>query len=50
MLCHFRHRVHDDPFRYPGLSDITAWVDFTSMAEAAEVRRADLWRSMFVWD
>jgi SAM-dependent MidA family methyltransferase len=35
LLCHFRHRVHDDPFRYPGLSDITAWVDFTTMAEAA---------------
>jgi len=35
LLCHFRHRVHDDPFRYPGLSDITAWVDFTAMAEAA---------------
>jgi len=35
LLCHFRHRVHDDPFRYPGLSDITAWVDFTALAEAA---------------
>ena len=35
LLCHFRHRVHDDPFRYPGLSDITAWVDFTTLAEAA---------------
>jgi SAM-dependent MidA family methyltransferase len=35
LLCHFRHRVHDDPFRYPGLSDITAWVDFTAVAEAA---------------
>src|SRR5580692_6572325 len=34
LLCHFRHRVHYDPFRYPGLSDITAWVDFTTMAEA----------------
>jgi SAM-dependent MidA family methyltransferase len=35
LLCHFRHRVHRDPFRYPGLSDITAWVDFTTLAEAA---------------
>jgi SAM-dependent MidA family methyltransferase len=35
LLCYFRHRVHDDPFRYPGLSDITAWVDFTTLAEAA---------------
>jgi SAM-dependent MidA family methyltransferase len=35
LLCHFRHRVHHDPFHYPGLSDITAWVDFTALAEAA---------------
>lgn len=35
LLCHFRHRFHDDPFDRPGLQDITAWVDFTAMAEAA---------------
>ncbi|NND59003.1 MAG: SAM-dependent methyltransferase [Gammaproteobacteria bacterium] len=35
MLCHYRHRAHDDPFVYPGLQDITAWVDFTTIAEAA---------------
>ena len=35
LLCHHRHRAHDDPFALPGLSDITAWVDFTSLAEAA---------------
>jgi SAM-dependent MidA family methyltransferase len=34
LLCHFRQRAHADPFLYPGLSDITAWVDFTSLAEA----------------
>ncbi len=34
LLCHFRHRTDDDPFRYPGLQDITAWVDFTALAEA----------------
>ena len=34
LLCHFRHRASDDPFRYPGLQDITAWVDFTGLAEA----------------
>jgi len=34
LLCHFRQRVHADPFLYPGLSDITAWVDFTRLAEA----------------
>ena len=31
-----RHRAHDDPFLWPGLSDLTAWVDFTALAEAAE--------------
>lgn len=35
LLCHFRHRVHEDPFLYPGLQDITASVDFTTVAEAA---------------
>ena len=35
MLCHYRHRVHADPFVYLGLQDITASVDFTTVAEAA---------------
>jgi SAM-dependent MidA family methyltransferase len=35
LLCHYRHRAHDDPFLYPGLQDITAWVDFTLLAEAS---------------
>jgi len=35
MLCHYRHRAHEDPFLMPGLQDITAWVDFTAVAEAA---------------
>ncbi len=35
LICHFRQRAHADPFRYPGLQDITAWVDFTALAEAA---------------
>ena len=35
LLCHYRHRVHDDPFLWPGLQDITASVDFTAVAEAA---------------
>ena len=36
LICHYRHRAHDDPFVYPGLTDITAHVDFTAMAEAGE--------------
>ncbi|VAX08362.1 SAM-dependent methyltransferase, MidA [hydrothermal vent metagenome] len=35
LSCHYRHRMHDDPFCYPGLQDITAHVDFTAIADAA---------------
>jgi SAM-dependent MidA family methyltransferase len=35
LLCHFQNRAHGDPFRYPGLQDITAWVDYTLLAEAS---------------
>jgi SAM-dependent MidA family methyltransferase len=35
LLCHYRHRVHDDPLLLPGLQDITASVDFTAVADAA---------------
>jgi len=35
LRCHYRHQAHGDPFIYPGLCDITAWVDFTAVAEAA---------------
>ncbi len=34
LRCHYRHRVHQDPLWYPGLSDITSHVDFTAVAEA----------------
>lgn len=34
VRCHYRHRTHQDPFWYPGLSDITSHVDFTAVAEA----------------
>jgi SAM-dependent MidA family methyltransferase len=36
MMCHYRHRAHSDAFFWPGLQDITAFVDFTAMAEAAD--------------
>lgn len=35
MLCHFRHRFHDDALINVGVQDIGAWVDFTAVAEAA---------------
>jgi SAM-dependent MidA family methyltransferase len=34
LRCHYRHRVHEDPLWFPGLSDITSHVDFTTVAEA----------------
>ena len=37
LRCHFRQRAHDDPFVNVGLQDITAWVDFTRVAEAASL-------------
>jgi SAM-dependent MidA family methyltransferase len=33
--CFHRHRRHDDPFIHVGLQDLTAWVDYTAVAEAA---------------
>ncbi len=36
LLCHHRQQAHDDPLQRPGLQDITAWVDFTQLAEAAD--------------
>jgi len=36
LICHYRHRAHDDPFMWPGLTDISASVDFSALAEAAD--------------
>lgn len=36
LMCHYRHHAHADPFYLPGLQDITAHVDFTAMALAAQ--------------
>ena len=35
-MCHYRHHAHAEPFYLPGLQDITAHVDFTAMAVAAQ--------------
>jgi SAM-dependent MidA family methyltransferase len=35
LACHYRHRMHGDPFYLPGLQDITAHVDFSALARAA---------------
>ncbi|HEY9181635.1 MAG TPA: SAM-dependent methyltransferase [Gammaproteobacteria bacterium] len=42
LICHYRHRAHDDPFAYPGLQDITAWVDFSACADAAVAAELDV--------
>lgn len=34
LRCHYRQRAHNEVFWWPGLSDITAHVDFTAIAEA----------------
>ena len=36
LICHYRHRVHPDPLVYPGLQDVTAFVDFDALADAAQ--------------
>ena len=35
LMCHYRHRAHDDPFFLPGLQDITSHIDFSAIASAA---------------
>ncbi len=42
LACHYRHRVHDDPFFLPGLQDITAHVDFSALARAARAAGLEL--------
>ncbi|MEX0387034.1 class I SAM-dependent methyltransferase [Spiribacter onubensis] len=42
LLCHYRHRAHDDPFFWPGLQDITASVDFTAAARAGAAAGLDV--------
>lgn len=42
IRCHYRQRTHNDPFWWPGLSDITAHVDFTAIAEAGHEAGAEV--------
>jgi SAM-dependent MidA family methyltransferase len=42
LRCHFRHRAHEDALLYPGLQDISAWVDFTRVAEGADAAQLDV--------
>lgn len=42
LRCHFRHRAHNNPLVLAGIQDITAWVDFTAVAEAAVAAGLDI--------
>ena len=42
LRCHYRHRFHGDPFFMPGLQDVTAHIDFSAMARAAEQGGAEV--------
>jgi SAM-dependent MidA family methyltransferase len=35
LMCYYQHRAHGDYFRWPGLQDITAFVNFTDIAYSA---------------
>lgn len=37
LRCHYRHLAHDDAFVYPGLQDVTTWVDFDRVARLAQL-------------
>jgi SAM-dependent MidA family methyltransferase len=34
LVCQYRHRAHFDPFCWPGLNDVSSFVDFTAVADA----------------
>ena len=36
MHCHFKHHKHFEPLIYPGIQDITTWVDFSLISETAK--------------
>jgi SAM-dependent MidA family methyltransferase len=42
LMAHYRHHAHADPFFLPGLNDLTAHVDFSAIADAAEGAGFDL--------
>jgi len=42
LRCHFRHHVHNNALLHPGIQDLTAWVDFSLVAEAAVRSELDI--------
>ena len=42
LRCHFRHYAHSNPLLHPGIQDLTAWVDFSAIAGAANAAGLDI--------
>jgi SAM-dependent MidA family methyltransferase len=42
LRCHYRHHAHNNPLVLPGIQDLTAWVDFSSIANAANTAGFDI--------
>ncbi|GAB4196300.1 MAG: SAM-dependent methyltransferase [Wenzhouxiangellaceae bacterium] len=42
LICHYRHQVSEQLLRWPGIQDLTAFVDFTRLAEAADKHGLDV--------
>jgi SAM-dependent MidA family methyltransferase len=42
LRCHFKQRAHTDFTINAGVQDITAWVDFTSVAQGADLAKLDV--------
>ena len=42
LRCHYRQRAHNNPLIYPGIQDLTSWVDFSAVAAAAIDGGADI--------
>ncbi len=42
LRCHFRHHAHNNALLHVGIQDITAWLDFTAVADAASRSGLDI--------
>lgn len=42
LMCYYQHRAHEDFFWWPGLQDITAFVNFTDVAYCATASGMDV--------
>jgi len=42
LRCHFRHHAHDNALIYPGIQDLTTWIDFSGIAAAAVSNGLDI--------